>query len=119
GAHIDGRSAISPLGPLLYELLAGRPPFLGRNAVQVIDALLHDEPAPLSPRTNDPRWPRLEAVVRRMLAKDREARYPTAREVSEELATVGRGESPRAPLAAEGAPPAVAALSFPHIPRHP
>src|SRR5262245_39504978 len=115
GEHIDGRSDIFSLGALLYELLAGRPPFLGRNAVQVIDALLHDEPAPLSPRTNDPRWPRLEAVVRRMLAKDREARYATAREVAEELATVARGESPRAPLAAEGAPPAVAVMSFTNI----
>src|SRR5262249_11903691 len=52
---------------------------------------------------------------RRMLAKDREERYPTAREVAEELATVGRGESPRAPLAAEGAPPAVAVMSFTNI----
>jgi TolB-like protein/tRNA A-37 threonylcarbamoyl transferase component Bud32 len=115
GDPIDGRADIFALGALLYELLAGRPPFGGRNAVQVIDALLNQEPAPLTPRSSDPRWPRLEAVVRRMLAKNREARYATMREVSDELAAVANGELPRAPLVSTGAPPAVAVMSFTNI----
>src|SRR6185295_7350653 len=72
GLDIDGRADVFSLGVLLYELVAGRAPFAGRNAVQVLDAILHADPPPLVPRLADPRMPRLEATVRRMLEKDRE-----------------------------------------------
>ena len=115
GLEIDGRADVFSLGVLLYELVAGRPPFSGRNAMQILDAILHADPPPLVARLADPRMPRLEVMVRRMLAKDREHRHPDMRAVADDLEAVRRG----APMEAvrPAAPPSrtVAVLAFANI----
>jgi tetratricopeptide (TPR) repeat protein/predicted Ser/Thr protein kinase len=112
GRDVDARSDIFSLGVLLYELLTGRKPFVGENAVELIDAILHQEP-PSAPEIG----PGLRRVLDCMLVKDRGKRYPTLREVSADLAAVERGESPRVPEAPAG-DPAVAVMSLANITRN-
>ncbi|MBN8611827.1 MAG: serine/threonine protein kinase [Deltaproteobacteria bacterium] len=71
------------LGCVLFELLAGRPPFLG-GAVAVIRAHLREPPPTLATLAPQPIPPALAALVTQMLAKDPLAR-PTAAAVAEHL----------------------------------
>ncbi|MBE7481736.1 MAG: protein kinase [Polyangiaceae bacterium] len=81
----DGRSDIWSLGAVLFELLAGRPPFLGETMGELIAAILTEEPKPL--RALRPDAPEgLEAVVVRCLAKEPAARYATVGELAKALA---------------------------------
>ncbi len=118
GKDVDARTDVFSLGVLLWELLAGRRPFEGPNTVAVIDSLLHAEPPSLT-RLN-PAVPReMEALVLKMLAKDRERRA-AMRDVARELSSLAGG-SPRA--AASPALPApgenaIAVLAFTNITRN-
>jgi serine/threonine-protein kinase len=73
----DAATDLYSLGVLLYEIVAGRPPFVG-SALEVLDAHTRDEPASLSTHRSDvPAW--LDAVVLALLAKRPEGRpEPTA-----------------------------------------
>ncbi len=80
---------IYSLGAVLYELLAGRPPFVQEGndqkaLLRLFRRLLDEEPPP--PRTVNAATPTaLEAIVRRALAKRPEFRYATAADLQEEL----------------------------------
>jgi tetratricopeptide (TPR) repeat protein/predicted Ser/Thr protein kinase len=112
GRETDARSDVFSLGVVLYELLAGRPPFEGETVVDVFDAILREEPAPFS-LGGDPAGPELQRILRRMMAKDPDRRYQNMRDVRLDLEAAGRG-SPR-PAPAEAAPPSVAVMSFTNI----
>jgi eukaryotic-like serine/threonine-protein kinase len=85
GEEADSRADLFALGVLLYEMLAGEPPFKGPTAADVIGALLLQDPAPL---TDVPR--ELDRIVRTALRKERLERYQTCVRLLEELRAAQR-----------------------------
>ncbi|MBI3272867.1 MAG: serine/threonine protein kinase [Planctomycetes bacterium] len=78
------------LGAILYELCTGRPVFEAPNVEEMLERCIAAEPEP--PRRRDPRIPAdLEAVCLAALRKRPEDRYPTARELAEDLERHLRG----------------------------
>jgi serine/threonine-protein kinase len=86
GEELDGRSDIFSLGVVFYELLSGKRPFDGDTITTLVYQILHKDPPPVSELRAVP--PRLEELLRRMLAKDRDERIATAGEVAWELAAI-------------------------------
>ncbi len=84
GQKADARTDIFSLGVVLYEMLAGTPPFEGVNALEVIGSILKTEPAPLQRYVADCA-PELERIVSRALRKDRDERYQRAKDLLIEL----------------------------------
>ncbi len=83
GEDLDGRSDVFSLGVVLYELLSGKRPFDGETLTTLVYKILHQEPPPVSALRAVPE--RLEDLLVRMLAKDRDQRVGSAREVAMEL----------------------------------
>jgi serine/threonine protein kinase len=82
--NIDSRSDIYSFGVTCYHLLAGRPPFHGQTAFEVVAQHVQNEPPPLAGvRPDLP--PELCALVHRMMAKRPEDRPQTGREISREI----------------------------------
>jgi serine/threonine-protein kinase len=86
GEDLDGRSDVFSLGVVFYEILSGKRPFDGDTITTLVYQILHKEPPPVSELRAVP--PRLEELLRRMLAKDRDERLATAGEVARELAVL-------------------------------
>jgi len=84
GQQVDHRTDIFSFGVMFYELLAGRRPFVGTSANDLIAALLTSEPKPLS-ELQPEAPPELERAVSKCLAKKLEDRYQTSRELQADL----------------------------------
>lgn len=105
GEPVDGRADQFSLAVVLYEALCGRPPFQAGTAAATALARLHHQAVP--PGTIRPDTPpRLDAAIRRALARRPEDRFPTAGDLR--AALVGRAPPPPAPTTA-GADPTIAA----------
>ena len=88
GKAVDARSDIFSFGVMLYEILAGKPPFDGGTAIDTIGSILNKEPVPLSQTAEVPH--ELERIINKALRKDREERYQTAKDVLIDLKDVRR-----------------------------
>jgi len=87
GTAVDARTDIFSFGVMLYEMLAGKPPFEGESAMETIASILNKEPVPLSRQA--PEVPHeIERIINKTLRKDREERYQAAKEILIDLKDV-------------------------------
>ena len=97
GEAVDARSDVYAAGCVLFELLAGEPPFTGDTPVAV--AYQHVREEPRRPSEVNPRIPSsLDAVVLKALSKNPLNRYQSAAEMRSDLVRVRNGQNPLAPL---------------------
>jgi eukaryotic-like serine/threonine-protein kinase len=84
GKPVDERADVYSLGAILYHLLTGQPPYIGKRSIVVLKSLLDAPPEPLS--TKEPQTPKeLIDIVEKAMAREASARYPTAKELAEDL----------------------------------
>lgn len=87
GEPVDARTDLYALGVLLYEALTGRLPFIGDNPIEVIAQ--HLQAQPRLPHELRPDLPlALEAILIKLLAKNPDERFSSAREVKAALASI-------------------------------
>jgi serine/threonine-protein kinase len=99
GAQPDPRSDLYSLGIVMYEMVAGRPPFTGENPVSIAYKQVHDPPQPLNQIVADIPRP-FEAIIAKLLAKDPKLRYPSAHALRDDLRRFRNGEQVQALVSA-------------------
>jgi serine/threonine protein kinase/Tfp pilus assembly protein PilF len=81
---VDARTDIFSSAVVLYEMLQGQPPFRGNTPLQLMRSILYDHPGSLS-RANTTLPANLDRIIAKALAKNRDQRYATMRELKEDL----------------------------------
>jgi eukaryotic-like serine/threonine-protein kinase len=89
--EVDERADVYSLGALLYQTLCGEPPYDGSSSLVILKKLIQGPPAPLEQREpNAP--PELSAIVQKAMSRDAAARYPTAKEMAQDLRRYQTGQ---------------------------
>jgi Tol biopolymer transport system component len=92
GKEVDARTDIFAFGAVVYEIATGKRAFEGKSQASLIAAILEHEPVAMSslqPMTP----PAVDRVIKRCLAKDRDDRWQTARDLEVELKWITEGGS--------------------------
>jgi len=86
---LDGRADLFALGVLLYEMIAARRPFAGASTTELIAQILDEKKMPVE--LDEKLCPAaIQALIRRLLEKDRSQRYASARELHLDLKNLQR-----------------------------
>jgi eukaryotic-like serine/threonine-protein kinase len=89
GEEIDARSDLFSVGVVLYEAATGRRPFVGKNNVLTMNAILNE--GPITPSSVNPELPAaFDAIIAKALEKDRTLRYQHASEIGADLRRLKR-----------------------------
>ena len=102
GETVDSRSDVYSTGCLLYELLTGRPPFVGESPVSVAYQHVREPAAPPSTLDSD-LPPEIDAIVMKALAKPVEERYQSAAAMRADIERFLAGKPVVAPVVPAGA----------------
>ncbi|HTR52357.1 MAG TPA: protein kinase [Kofleriaceae bacterium] len=84
GEAVDERADVYAIGAVLYQVLAGAPPYAGTGDVELLAAVVSQPPAPLAARAPG-LPPELVAIVDKAMARDLDHRYRTASELAADL----------------------------------
>jgi hypothetical protein len=87
GEHVDARTDLFSLGVIVYEMLAGKPPFEGSGVEVMMLNIMQDAPS-VATRANVDVDPLLEAFARKLMARDRDERFASATQALETLALI-------------------------------
>ena len=91
GLAVSERADVYGLGAILYHLLCGQPPYVGASAREVLQSVLAGSPTPLEARA--PALPAdLAAIVHRAMQPDPDDRYPTAKEMADDIRRFAAGQ---------------------------
>ena len=105
GGEVDARTDIFSLGIIIFTMLTGKKPFSGNTAAVMFKIVYEEPPVPSS--LNPQLTPAHDYVVRKCLAKDRNQRYSSARELLGDLDDLQHGRPLRSQAAAPGPAPSV------------
>jgi len=101
GGDVDHRADIWALAAVIYEMIAGRPPFVAEHAAGVQYAIVHEHPAPITGlRTGIP--VKLDEVLGKAMAKDPGERYQHVSDFAVDLRSLKKGKSQPSAVAASG-----------------
>jgi len=88
---VDQRADVYAIGAILYEALTGAPPYGGADAAAILAAVREGPPAPIEQRAPGVPYD-LAAIVAKAMAREPAARYPSARELADELRRFQTGQ---------------------------
>ncbi|HJW08525.1 MAG TPA: protein kinase [Holophagaceae bacterium] len=100
GEQADARSDLFSLGAVLFEMLSGERPFQGATGVEVLNAILKEDPPDLRSSARGLIPPALDRIVRHALEKEPDRRFQNARDLAFDLENLSHDSGAQSPIGA-------------------